>query len=169
MKRIKCNDSSFKVLGAIGDLSFSKSCKCIHKSKLGSWKSSLGQLFDSITATNEQSNKWTKSRTNLQTNQTNGFGCRASNQPFTEEILSSIQWAKAGCRASKQDHWFDKYSNTWLCHDKKPEPASLADQEGIDEEIEHPLLQLTVPKISGKQHQSNLIPVNCGNLPKLKS
>ncbi len=35
-----------------------------HKSQLG-WKSSLGQSFDSITATNEWSNKWTKSQTNF--------------------------------------------------------------------------------------------------------
>jgi hypothetical protein len=26
-----------------------------------------------------------------------------------------------------------------LCHDKKSEPESLADQQGIDEEIDHPI------------------------------
>jgi hypothetical protein len=57
-----------------------------------------------------------------------------------------------------------------LCHDKSSEPESLADQQGINEEIDHQLLQPTVPKINGKyQHQSNLIPVNCGNLPRQKS
>jgi hypothetical protein len=61
---IECNAGFFEVLGAIGTLSFGESCKCIHKSLLGSWKSSLGQSFDSITATNERLNK----NTSLQTN-----------------------------------------------------------------------------------------------------
>jgi hypothetical protein len=54
-QRIECDASSFKVLGAIGTQSFDKPFKCIHKSQLGSWKSSSGQSFDLITATNEQS------------------------------------------------------------------------------------------------------------------
>jgi hypothetical protein len=50
-QRIEWNASSFKVLGAIGTRSFGfgKPCKCIHKSQLGSWKSSSNQSFDSIT------------------------------------------------------------------------------------------------------------------------
>jgi hypothetical protein len=56
-KKIECNAGSFEILGAIGNLSFGKSFKCIHKSQLGSWKSSSGQSFDSITAINERSNK----------------------------------------------------------------------------------------------------------------
>jgi hypothetical protein len=56
-KQIEYNASSFEVLGAIGTLSFGKSFKCIHKSQLGSWKSSSGKSFDSITATNERSNE----------------------------------------------------------------------------------------------------------------
>jgi hypothetical protein len=56
-KKIECNAGSFEILGAISNLSFGKSFKCIHKSQLGSWKSSSGQSFDSITAINERSNK----------------------------------------------------------------------------------------------------------------
>jgi hypothetical protein len=39
-KGSNCNDGSFQVLGAVGTLSFSKFCQCIHKCLLGSWKSS---------------------------------------------------------------------------------------------------------------------------------
>jgi hypothetical protein len=56
-KKIECNAGSFEVLGAIGTRSFGKSCKCIHKSEPSCWKSSSGQSFDSITATNEQFNE----------------------------------------------------------------------------------------------------------------
>jgi hypothetical protein len=56
-QRIECNVGSFEVLSAIGNLSFGKSFKCIRKSQLGSWKSSSGQSFDLITATNERSNE----------------------------------------------------------------------------------------------------------------
>jgi hypothetical protein len=56
-ERIECNAGSFEVLGAIGNLSFGKSFKCIHKSQLGSWKTSSVQSFDSIAATNERFNE----------------------------------------------------------------------------------------------------------------
>jgi hypothetical protein len=56
-QRNEYNASSFEVLGAIGTLSFGKLFKCIRKSQFGSWKSSSGQSFDSITAANEQSNE----------------------------------------------------------------------------------------------------------------
>jgi hypothetical protein len=39
-KKNECNASSFEVLGAIGNLSFGKPFKCIHKSQFSSWKSS---------------------------------------------------------------------------------------------------------------------------------
>jgi len=56
-KRKECNVSSFEVLGAIGNPSFGKSFECIHKSQLGSWKSSSVQSFDLIAAINERSNE----------------------------------------------------------------------------------------------------------------
>jgi hypothetical protein len=56
-KKNEFNAGSFEVLGAIGTRSFGKPCKCIHKSQFGSWKSSSGQSFDSITATNERFNE----------------------------------------------------------------------------------------------------------------
>ncbi len=89
-QRIECNASFFEVLGAIGTRSFGKSCKWIHKSQLGSWRSSSGQLFDLISATNQRSNKWTKSRTDSRTNQTNGFGCCASKQPLTHQQCCAL-------------------------------------------------------------------------------
>jgi len=79
---IECNAGSFEVLGAIRNIFFGKSFKCIHKSQLGSWQSSWGQSFDSIKATNERSNECSKSQTDSRTNRVIGTGCIASCQPF---------------------------------------------------------------------------------------
>jgi hypothetical protein len=56
-----------------------------------------------------------------------------------------------------------------LCHDKKSELEFLADQSGIDKEINHPTAatdssqnQWQIPK------KSILIPMDCVNLPRLK-
>jgi hypothetical protein len=56
-KRLNAMPALLKFLAPLGNLSFGKSFKCIRKSQLGSWKSSSGQSFDSITATNERSNE----------------------------------------------------------------------------------------------------------------
>ncbi len=63
-KKVWSNASSFQVLGAIGNLSFGKACKCIHMSELYCQKSSLGESFHPIWGTNKLSNEWTESRTN---------------------------------------------------------------------------------------------------------
>jgi hypothetical protein len=65
-KRLNCNDSSFQVLGAFGDLSFGKFRRFFHESELSRWKSYSGKSLDLICGTNEQ----TKEQTKRQTNQT---------------------------------------------------------------------------------------------------
>ncbi len=53
-----CLPVDMKYLSKLCDVrSFGKPCKCIHKSQLGCWKSSLDQSFESITATNGRSNE----------------------------------------------------------------------------------------------------------------
>jgi hypothetical protein len=73
----------------------------------------------------------------LQTNQTNGFGCRSSKQPFIKETVAYNE--------PKQDaelpSMITDSTNTQtcgLCHNKS-EPESFADQLGINEEINHPI------------------------------
>jgi hypothetical protein len=51
---LNCNDSSFQVLGAFGNLSFRKFRRCIHESELSHWKSCSNKSLDSICGTNEQ-------------------------------------------------------------------------------------------------------------------
>jgi hypothetical protein len=97
-KGLNCNDSSFQVLGAVGNLSFGKFRRCFHESELSRWKSCSGKSLDSICGTNEQTNE----RTNCQTNQMN----RASKHPYIK--TRKVQFiGKAGCRASKQNYCFD--------------------------------------------------------------
>jgi hypothetical protein len=46
-KGLNCNDSSFQVLGAFGNLSFDKLKRCFYQ-ELSRWKSCSGKSFDLI-------------------------------------------------------------------------------------------------------------------------
>jgi hypothetical protein len=56
-KGLNCNDSSFQVHAAFGNLSFGKLRRCFYQSELSRWKSCSGKSFDLICGINEQTNK----------------------------------------------------------------------------------------------------------------
>ena len=83
----------------------------------------------------------------------NEFGCRASKQPFTKENLipGNVQWSKPGCRAYKQDYWFNKYSNLRPMPQYKSEPELLSSQCSLMKRSLTDPQMLLVP-VSNKLH-----------------
>jgi hypothetical protein len=66
-KEIELQCQFFEVLGAIGDLSFGRLCKCISKSEQGCWKSRLSESFDSVQRKVTKKCKLNQEPTNYQT------------------------------------------------------------------------------------------------------
>ena len=81
------------------------------------WAQPLEILFGSIIwfdYSNQWAIQWMNQAMHRFENQPNKWIWMQSFQiTYTKENLSNVQWAKAGCRASKQYHWFNRYSILW--------------------------------------------------------
>jgi hypothetical protein len=93
----------------MGNLSFGKSFKCIHKSQLGSWKSNSGQSFDSITQQPMSDPMNEPSREPI----------REPTKRLGQDALLPVNLSSKG----------------GLCHDKKSERVMFSNQ-GQDNEIQ---------------------------------
>jgi hypothetical protein len=100
-------------------------------------------------------------QTKVQTNQTTWFGCRASTNFSPKKTRGTYSEPNQDAELPSKITGLINTQPRGLCREKKSEPESLADQPGIDEEIDHPIAATNssqptpINLDSSKLHQSS--------------
>jgi hypothetical protein len=122
-KRLNCNDSSFKTLGADCNLSFGKSCKCIHKHEL-------------CCGNQGQEKHWFQFEEPIN-DPTNEPSCEQTRKPTKQMDLDAEFPRNQSLSTSNQDREGVRDNAALSNHSKQR--VSFADQPGIENEINNPI------------------------------